>query len=108
MLDQLSVSNAEVHIGLGVRRRNEALFAEEFRSFAEAEGWHFHLCVSRERPKAPDERSGYVTQLISALDVQPERDLVFLCGNPNMVDDGVDALKERKFSPRKIRREKYI
>lgn len=108
MLDLLAVSDAEVHIVLGVRTRDEALFAEEFREFAKADNHHFHLCVSREEPQGADESTGYVTQLIRVLDVSPERDLVFLCGNPNMVDDGVNALKEREFSPRNIRREKYI
>ncbi len=108
MLDQLDSSDAEIHVALGVRTRDEALFADDFRTFAESDKRHFHLCVSREDSQEADERRCYVTQLINVLDVSPEHDLVFLCGNPNMVDDGVSALKEREFSPRKIRREKYI
>ena len=108
MLPTLASRGVATRILLGVRTREEALYASEFRAFASDPLHLFTVFLSREAPSASDERSGHVTQSIEELDVHPGRDLVFLCGNPNMVDDGVTALKARGFSARQFRREKYF
>jgi NAD(P)H-flavin reductase len=43
-------------------------------------------------------------------ELQPSagRDIAYLCGNPNMVDAGFNALKEFGLPVPQIRREKYI
>ncbi|MGB8635748.1 MAG: ferredoxin--NADP reductase, partial [Rhodanobacteraceae bacterium] len=38
----------------------------------------------------------------------PEYDIAYLCGNPEMVDAAFAELKDRGLSVRQIRREKYI
>ena len=38
----------------------------------------------------------------------PTRDIAYLCGNPNMVDACVEALKELGLPMKNIRREKYV
>ena len=108
MLPSLAERGLPTHILLGVRKREDALYAEDFREFANDPNHDFTLFLSRQSASGPDEASGYVSQCLRRLDVQPGRDLVFLCGNPNMVDDGVAALKERGFSARQFRREKYL
>jgi len=38
----------------------------------------------------------------------PETDVAYLCGNPNMVDACFEALKALEFGVRQVRREKYV
>jgi ferredoxin-NADP reductase len=54
------------------------------------------------------ERKGYVQSAFDALELDSERDVVFLCGNPNMIDDAYALLKEQGFDNKSVRREKYI
>jgi NAD(P)H-flavin reductase len=42
------------------------------------------------------------------LDLNPEEDMVYLCGNPGMVDESFSDLKDRGFAIQRIVREKYI
>ena len=42
------------------------------------------------------------------LHLNPEQDLVYLCGNPGMIDDSFSYLKEQGFAMQQIIREKYI
>lgn len=108
MLPTIAEAGLHAEIVLGVRTRADALYANDFRAFARETGGKFHLCLSREAPREFDERSGYVISCINALGVTPGADLVYLCGNPNMVDDGIAALRARGFEPRQFRREKYV
>lgn len=100
----------EVILVEGVRTAAELLFRESFTALGARENAAFHACYSREEPPTGEEnaRRGYVTQTLADLEPTPERDIVYLCGNPAMVDDAVALLKERGFPPRSIRREKYI
>ncbi|MCB9507311.1 MAG: ferredoxin--NADP reductase [Myxococcales bacterium] len=102
-----AAAGLQTTILLGARTRSELLFADEFRA---ASGPHvdFVGCVSREAPGAPDERAGYVTAALEELALDPDHDLAYVCGNPQMVDDAMELLKARGFTPRNIRREKYI
>jgi NAD(P)H-flavin reductase len=43
-----------------------------------------------------------------ALGLDPASDVVYLCGNPNMIDEAVVNLKERGFTLKQLRREKYL
>ena len=38
----------------------------------------------------------------------PERDIAYMCGNPNMVDACVQTLKDLGLPMKHIRREKYV
>ena len=42
------------------------------------------------------------------LNLNPERDIVYLCGNPDMVDQAMAWLKELGFPVARVRREKYL
>jgi ferredoxin-NADP reductase len=114
MLPELAARAAagvEIHVVEGVRRCEELLFGDDFRAFAAAHpNVTFHACYSRE--DAPVDESdamrGYVTERLRQLAPTPDEDIVYLCGNPAMVDDSVAYLLEHQFSPRNIRREKYI
>jgi ferredoxin-NADP reductase len=95
----------------GARRREEVLYGEDFAAFAQAhEGFEYHSRISRQQPADPRswEHPGHVQDAFETLGLNPETDIVYLCGNPDMIDDSVTRLKEKGFTPRNLRREKYI
>lgn len=95
----------------GARNDADLLYGEEFCAFAEATpGFRFHPCFSREPravPRAGDVR-GRVQVALEALKPSIENDIVYLCGNPDMVDQSFATLKEAGLPVPHIRREKYI
>ena len=100
-----------IEILLGIWRREEALFADDFVQFCEEnDGASFHACYSRDMPEDANswEHEGYVQLYVAALDPRPENDIVYLCGNPNMIDQAVEMLRAREFPTRQLRREKYL
>jgi ferredoxin-NADP reductase len=99
------------HILLGVWRREELLFGEDFRAFAaQHAGAEFSACYSRELPDDPEpwEQSGYVQTRFAHLGLDAEKDVVYLCGNPGMIDESVEVLKAMGFTLKQLRREKYL
>jgi ferredoxin-NADP reductase len=96
---------------LGVRSPEERLYGEEFRAFAAAHPtFTFLSCQSRalSDPPAPDERPGYVQRVLEELAPDPAESVVYLCGNPAMIDEATAHLKARGFPLANIRREKYV
>lgn len=101
----------EVIIMLGVRTRADLLYVEDFLAAAQKNPrLKFYACYSREflEHAGPYEKQGYVSHVIKELTVNPQNDLVYLCGNPNMIDEVFAYLKEQGFPTESIRREKYI
>jgi len=101
----------EVVLLFGARTPDELLYGDEFRAFAEREpNFRFIPCFSRELPADPhpDVRQGYVQQFLAEFSPNPESDIAYLCGNPNMVDSCFEALKEYGLPVPQIRREKYV
>lgn len=107
----LAKGDREVVLLYGARSEAELLYGEEFEAFArENPGFIFHGCLSRQ-PRAvprPHDRSGHVQHVLAELKPSAERDIAYLCGNPNMVDAAFTALKEFGLPVPQIRREKYI
>lgn len=99
-----------IEIILGVQYRTGALYAEDFLAFSSKHPQcHFHACLSRETTDFhPHERKGYVQSTFKDLNVNPAEDVVYLCGNPNMIDDSFKMLTELGFPSDRVRREKYI
>lgn len=111
LAQRLGAGETEVELLLGVWRRDELLYGEEFLEFAARHPqFGFHACYSREMPSDPQphEHSGYVQSHFGRFELDPERDIVYLCGNPNMVDEAVGLLKTQGFPIPRIRREKYL
>lgn len=100
----------QVDIILGVQYRHSALYSEDFLEFSKAHpNCRFHACLSREAEGFhPYERKGYVQSTFADLNVNPNEDVVYLCGNPNMIDDSFKILTEMGFTSDRVRREKYI
>lgn len=95
----------------GARTEQELLYGEEFDAFArEHEGFDFHPCFSRgarDASRAHD-RLGYVQKVLPEFEPHAERDIAYLCGNPDMVDAAFTVLKEAGLPIQHIRREKYV
>ncbi|WP_266170318.1 ferredoxin--NADP reductase [Dyella subtropica] len=107
----LAKGDREVVLLYGARNEGELLYGEEFEAFAQANpGFTFHGCLSREARAVPrpNDRNGHVQGVLAELAPSAERDIAYLCGNPNMVDAAFAALKEYGLPVPQIRREKYI
>lgn len=100
----------KVTLLLGVRYLHDLLYIEDFIAFAKQhENFHFRGHLSRaDLLTTPYQYAGYVQSAFETLDLNPVTDLIYLCGNPYMVDDSMARLQEMGFSPQRIRREKYI
>ncbi len=118
MLNEIKrrLENTQPHLKvaliLGVRHLDELLFKDQFIQFAnEHPNFEFYACYSRVKPevlKAPFERIGYVQDTFAELKLSPENDIVYLCGNPNMIDTTFGLLTEQGFDRKNVRREKYL
>lgn len=115
MLDEISKRldsqpNLEVHVIQGVREAKDLLFEQDFLALAEKHpNFHFYACYSRADSVAkPHERIGRVQHTLEELKPNPESDLVYLCGNPNMIDENFDQLTANGFDRKSVRREKYV
>ena len=99
----------EMIVVQGARTPAELLFAEDFLSLSRAHAnFKFYACYSRAENTAESfERLGYVQDLLKTLSPKPDSDLLYLCGNPNMIDDNFALLTELGFDRKNIRREKY-
>jgi ferredoxin-NADP reductase len=107
----LAKGDREVVLLYGARSESELLYGEEFEAFAQQHpGFLFHGCLSREPRATPrsTDRSGHVQNVLAELGPHADRDIAYLCGNPNMVDAAFAALKEFGLPVSQIRREKYI
>ena len=107
----LATGEREVVLLYGARSEVELLYDKEFEAFAQTHpGFFFHGCLSRQARSVPrpTDRSGHVQNVLAELGPSAERDIAYLCGNPNMVDAAYATLQEFGLPVRQIRREKYI
>ena len=115
MLPQLKTLFAkrdiEVALIYGARNESELLYGDEFETFArENPQFRFYACFSRTpraQPRAHD-RNGRVQVALEEIKPDPARDIAYLCGNPDMVDQAFNLLKDAGLPIPHIRREKYV
>lgn len=109
--------NLEFILLLGVRNQEELLYATDFLNFCnQNSNFKFYPCYSRFDSKeisnglAPMQNvyHGYVQHQLATLNINPENDLFYLCGNPDMVDEALLILKNLQVPTKHIKREKYI
>lgn len=113
MMNERAVDVVLMH---GVRSAEDLLFADEFADFAQRHGDRFRYlpCFSRDQVDAAslipgaEPRHGYVQNFLEEVAPDPDRDIAYMCGNPNMVDACVEALKGFGLPMKHIRREKYV
>ncbi len=101
----------------GVRTPDDLLFADEFTETARRfpHQFEYRIAFSRDTFATDDARRGasepsfgYVQNALPDIAPDPEGDIAYLCGNPNMVDACVEALKGFGLPMKHIRREKYV
>lgn len=95
----------------GARNEQELLYGEEFEAFAHRHPeFTFHPCLSRaaRATPRPNDRRGHVQDVLPELRPDPEHDIAYLCGNPDMIDATFTLLKELGMPIKNIRREKYV
>ena len=106
-LVELTEQGIPVRVLMGVRHRNNLIYKDDFAS---VDAIDYRVCFSREDDcdKSEKEFKGYVQNQFAQLSLNPEKDLVYLCGNPGMIDSAAAELKELGFPPRQVKREKYV
>lgn len=107
----LDSKNYTAALMLGVRGPDELLFGPDFIKFVAGNpGFQFVGSLSRRlsEPALPHERKGYVQDHLMELNPDPKKDIVYLCGNPDMIDTAVERLKVLGFDNTNLRREKYV
>lgn len=106
LAERLAGPGYSARLLLGVRSSEELLFGTDFERFSEAQAdFDFAPSFSRDPHAA---QYGYVQQHLAQLALDPEHDIVYLCGNPDMIDEAVTHLKATGFDNPHIRREKYV
>lgn len=107
----LAAKSHTATVMLGVRGPDECLFGGDFLEFArENPGFEFVASYSRRvsEPAQAHERKGYVQEHLMEIKPDPKKDIVYLCGNPDMIDTAVERLKAIGFDNTNLRREKYV
>lgn len=106
-LKALTAKGTPITVLMGFRYREEGIYCADFAQLLNIK---YHTCLSRESRlnTAENEYAGHVQDQFDALNLNPEEDVVYLCGNPGMIDDCVTLLRDRGLSPRQIKREKYV
>lgn len=106
-LKELADKGTSVKVVMGVRHRNDLIYRSDFEAIDQLD---YRVCYSRETEvnQEQNEFAGYVQDQFSNLNLNPETDLVYLCGNPGMIDSAAAVLKEAGFPPRRVKREKYV
>lgn len=108
--ERLASEDLEVVLLLGVRDRENCIYAEEFKAFArENPKFTFRAQYSRaENIDQEFEFQGRVQSAYPDLNLNPDEDIIYLCGNPDMIDESFESLKAMGFDASRVRREKYI
>lgn len=101
---------AEVFVIMGARNDSELLYADEFRENAKIKGYNYVTCLSRQALESPKELDfyGHVQVYLKSVEFDVDNDVVYLCGNPAMVDEAFILLKESGLPVPQLRREKYV
>ncbi|PPU76375.1 ferredoxin--NADP(+) reductase [Xanthomonas hortorum pv. hederae] len=111
LAEAIASRGVQVLLLQGARTPVELLYGDDFRAFADAHPqFRYVPCFSRELPEQPhaDVRHGYVQQQLAEFAPDAQGDIAYLCGNPDMVDSCIEALKAAGLPNAQIRREKYV
>lgn len=101
----------EIWVLMGVQYRIDQLYPADFIALAkEHPRFHYRVYHSRDEllEQQPHEYKGYVQTSFDELKPDAAHDVVYLCGNPNMIDDAYAILQELGFTAQQVRREKYV
>lgn len=108
---QYAQQHGSVVVLMGARTRSQLLYESEWlEASAAAERFVFQAALSRlnDADQPSFIQKGYVQHQLSSLNVVPNQDLFYLCGNPQMIDETYALLLAQGAESRTIKREKYI
>lgn len=104
--------NFSIDLIFGARTREDLFYIQDFLNLSESEPrFKVHAQLSRmdkDNILNSYENHGYAQTAFDRLEVDPEKDIIYLCGNPKMIDDSFEILTDKGFESTQIRREKYI
>lgn len=96
----------KVEIFMGARKAEDLIYKEDLDQAANNKLVNVTYCLSKEN--ISNYYYGRVSSLLRSFDLDPNGDQVYLCGNPNMVDELYTFLKDLGFTNLNAKREKYI
>jgi ferredoxin-NADP reductase len=110
LAELIAVRGIQVALIQGARTQAELLYGDEFQAFAANHAnFKYFACTSRAAAGSyVGDRAGHVQNVFSELELDGAKDIAYLCGNPNMVDECFTQLKDAGFPVPTVRREKYI
>lgn len=104
--------NFEVDLIYGNRKREDLFYINDFLELAKSQPrFRVHAQLSRMDKSSElktHEHHGYAQTAFDRLSLNPKTDIIYLCGNPAMIDDSFSLLTSIGFETTQIRREKYI
>lgn len=104
----------QIEIIQGAQKTEHLLFTQDFLNFCQKHPTRatFSAALSRENEDLANldfqVHHGYVQDILKQKSLNPARDLIYLCGNPKMIDETTEWLKTIDFNIQNIIREKYI
>ncbi len=108
--DNLNNQNHSTLILQGVQNPDDLLYASDFLKLTEKfNNYEFRAYYSRYKNKLSKqyEFTGYIQNSFSDIKLDNSNDVIYLCGNPYMIEEIVGILKTLEFNPKSILREKY-
>ncbi len=114
MLEEIKLrlqQGSEFYVVMGAQDESGLLYAADFEALEKAHpNFHYIPCLSRKtrEPAGPNDQAGHVQKHLVQHEFDPENDIAYLCGNPNMVDEAFTLLKEKGMPVPLIKREKYV
>jgi len=99
--------NIPIHLYFGLRYSNDIFWKEYFEKLAmEHPNFHFSLVLSK-----PDEnwkgQTGHITDILQKEIPDASDSSAYLCGNPQMVEESMNILKNSKCPEKRIYTEKF-
>ena len=95
----------------GIKTPADMIYHDEFLDFThQSAQFSYRAYISQEQIVHFEDAqyAGHVQDAFPSLNLDADDDLIYLCGNPNMIDSAFSLLKDRAFAPQRIIREKYI
>lgn len=103
--------NLSIVIFEGIQKQTDILYSDDFLNWAsQSPRVMFRAYLSRETldQAPPHIHYGHVQKGFVDLNLNAEQDYIYLCGNPAMIDEAFNQLKDQGFTTQQIVREKYI
>lgn len=95
---------------MGCRKKTDCIYYNDFLKFQKQyNNFKYFTYFSRETKLSNlFENKGYIQNSFSSIKFDRKSDIIFLCGNPVMIDESITLLKKFNFDNQSIKKEKYI